>query len=329
MSSNPLATRTTGPGPTSASFQAIGTTNRILVTEPAVLIEATLVAKEYLADLDAAISRFRSDSEVSRLAARAAREDAWAFGSETFVDHLKAGIRAAMLTDGLVDFTVGSALIASGYDADMAQVRARSTYAGPRLTGPVVGWEHVTLDELTNRVTTPRGVVIDLGSVAKAHAADVIAARLAARLPGGFLVNLGGDIAVAGPAPVDGWRVGVEYADGSVAQVIAVTDQGVATSSTQLRTWATDTGRAHHIIDPRTGRTADTPWAQVTCVGANAMEANTASTAALVLGQAAPAWLDGHGIPARLDHLDGSVTFVGGWPEPDALPSSDLTAERH
>ncbi len=317
----------TAPAPGASRFHAIGATNRIHVTDPRVLHEATMVAEDYVSELDAAVSRFRDDSEVSRLAARARREDAWCFGSPLFVDHLRAGLRAARLTDGLVDFTVGSALVASGYDADMDEVRARATWSTPTTRVGVPGWRRVTLDEATGRISTPQGTLIDLGSVAKAHAADVIARRLADRLPGGFLVNLGGDIAVSGAAPRGGWRVGVEAADGVVRQVISVVDQGVATSSTQLRTWATADGTAHHIIDPRTGRTAETVWAHVTCVAVNAFEANTASTAALVLGEDAPGWLSAHGLAARLDRVDGSTTLTPGWPDPSDVADSDPGTE--
>ena len=84
-----------------------------------------------------------------------------------------------------------------------------------------------------------------------------------------------------------------------------------------MRTWKTDSGPAHHIIDPRTGETAEAVWGQVTCVATTALEANTASTASLVLGREAPAWLEAHGIPARLERLDGSAVFTGSWPVPE------------
>jgi len=303
--------------PVEAHFDAIGTTNRIIATDQTALATAVGLAKDYLSDLDRAVSRFRDDSEVSRLAATAANGTTWCWGSPLFLDHLDAALRAARLSDGLVDFTVGSAMVAAGYDTDLEAVRARPGFT-LRLEGVrVPGWESVgrTSD---GRITTPRGTVLDFGSTAKARAADVIARRLALTLPGGFLVNLGGDIAPSGTAPAGGWRIGVEAADGSVLQVVSVTNQGVATSSTQLRRWQTDAGTVHHIIDPRTGRPAPLTWAQVTCIAADTLEANTASTAALVLGEDAPDWLIRKGVAARLDRPDGSVTFTPGWPRPEA-----------
>lgn len=314
------ATDAAEPPPAATTFHAIGTTNRIHVTDTATLLPATTIAREHLAELDAAASRFRPDSEVSDVARLAAHKSVRTPVSPLLADYLRAAIRGARITDGLVDFTVGAALVAAGYDLDLDVVRGRTepfrlsadalSRAGQ---SSVPGWQAVTLDGL-DVLTCPAGTLIDLGATAKAHAADVIARRLHAALPGGFLVNLGGDIASSGTLPPGGWRIGVEAADGRVRQVVALTGQAIATSSTQLRTWQTEAGPAHHIIDPRTGRPAEAVWAQVTCVAADALEANAATTAAVVLGADAPAWLSDNGIPARLDHRDGTVATTPGWP---------------
>jgi thiamine biosynthesis lipoprotein len=298
----------------SAGFRAIGTTNEILVTRPDVLARAVEVASDYLRELDATCSRFRPDSELSKFAAQAAAADTTWYASPLLLDYLHAALYAAELTDGLVDFTVGSALISTGYDQDVDAVRARSDFHAT--SAEVPGWQWVSFGSL-GRVSVPQGTVIDLGASAKAHAADQIARLLALHLPGGFLVNLGGDIATSGDVPAEGWSVGVEAADGTERQAVAITTQAITTSSTQLRTWQTDAGPAHHIIDPRTGDTAAAVWAQVSCVAATALEANTASTAALVLGEDAVAWLDARGVPARLERLDGTAVFTCGWPQPD------------
>lgn len=316
LATGPLPLREEGPVGT--SFSAIGTTVRLVVTEPDALAEAAALTREHLAVLDRAASRFRPDSEVSRLARAAAHGPASVVASPVLAGCVRAALRAARLTDGLVDPTVGRAVEHSGYDEDLAVVRSRAV-AGPRRWPPaaeVQGWRSVSIDPVTDRVGVPRGCLLDLGATAKAHAADVLAELLAARLPGGVLVNLGGDIAFGGPSPDGGWQVGVEDAEGQVVQVLALrVGQAVATSSTRLRTWATpDGGTRHHIVDPRTGITASAAWAQVTCVGATALEANAASTAAVVLGEDAPAWLEANGVPARLD--DGHrVVTISGWPE--------------
>lgn len=299
------------------SFTAIGTTNRVVATDAHVLIEAVSIAKAHLADLDAAASRFRPDSEVVRLAERASGGPVTGVLSALLADYLEAALRAARLTDGLVDPTVGAALVASGYDADMEVVRQRG--ATPlRPAAAVPGWQSINLDPATGRVEVPQGCLIDLGATAKGYAADRIAADLAHRLPGGFLVSLGGDIATRGSTPDGGWQVEVAGPNGAVLQVVTGTGQAFATSSTRLRTWPGADGPRHHIVDPRTGRTASAVWAQVTCAAASGLEANAASTAAIILGDQAPEWLAGHGIPARLDRADGVVVLTPGWPDPEA-----------
>ncbi|QKE83383.1 FAD:protein FMN transferase [Arthrobacter sp. NEB 688] len=306
--------------PAATELEAIGTSVRLLVTEPLVLAEAEAIVRDHLADLDRAASRFRPDSEVSRLAAAAAHGPAGALVSPVLASSLRAALRAARLTDGLVDPTVGRAVAASGYDADLEVVRGRT--ASVLQAAPVPGWRSIHLDAATDRVEVPAGCLLDLGATAKAHAADVLADRLATRLPGGFLVDLGGDIAVGGPVPQDGWRVGVEDVDGGVVQVLALRrGQAVATSSTRRRTWAVADGSTrHHVLDPRTGATAPATWAQVTVVAASALEANAASTAAVVLGDDAPAWLAAAGLPARLDTGHAVVTTPG-WPDPTEVTS--------
>lgn len=301
--------------PLTASFTAIGTTNSILVTDGSSLTAAVEIARDHLAALDKAVSRFRDDSEVTQLSRLAEHGEAWYFGSPLFNDHLDAACHAARISGGLVDVTVGAAVIASGYDADLNIVRARSAFSLSEGPVPGPGWEQVCRGG-AGRISTPRGTVLDFGATAKAHAADTVAGLLGSALPGGFLVNLGGDIATAGPAPAGGWRVGVEAADGGLRQVVSITDQGVATSSTQLRRWRTDAGTVHHIVDPRTGGTAAAVWAHVTCVAASALEANTASTASIVLGEDAPAWLQANLVAARLERPDGTVEFTADWPLP-------------
>jgi thiamine biosynthesis lipoprotein len=297
-----------------ATFRAISTANTILTTDPRAAVPATRIAQDYLAELDRAVSRFRPDSEVSLLAARARTRSASAFVSPTFADHLATALRMARNTGGLVDPTVGSALVASGYDEDIDAVRARRSPLPDTRRPAVPGWSAVRLSQTTRRVTVPRGTLLDLGATAKAHAADVLAALLPTQLPGGFLVDLGGDIAVAGETPVGGWQIGVEEASGQVLQVVASTVQAVATSSTRHRRWSSPTGERHHIIDPRTGRTAPATWAQVTCAAPSSVEANAAATAAIVLGTSGPAWLQEQGVAARLEALDGRTVTTAGWP---------------
>jgi thiamine biosynthesis lipoprotein len=170
-------------------------------------------------------------------------------------------------------------------------------------------------------VSVPAGTRLDLGATAKAWAADRGAAMISAGLGCGVLVSLGGDIAVAGQAPAGGWRIRVQDVTGSPGDpppgpsaVVAITAGGLATSSTAARRWRRGGDVLHHILDPRSGLPAPRVWRTVSVVGPTCADANTASTAAVIRGESAPAWLAGLGLPARLVRESGAVLTVGGWP---------------
>jgi FAD:protein FMN transferase len=132
------------------------------------------------------------------------------------------------------------------------------------------------------------------------------------------LVSLGGDIAVAGDAPRDGWIVGLADAHDAPPEPgssVAITSGGLATSSTTVRRWERGGTTHHHILDPRDGRAAPEVWRTVSVAAATCVDANIASTAAIIRGEAAPSWLEGLGLPARLVRTDGRVERTAGWPE--------------
>ena len=96
--------------------------------------------------------------------------------------------------------------------------------------------------------------------------------------------------------------------------MVSIETGGLATSSTGIRRWETAQGPVHHLLDPRTGRPAVSPWTQVSVAADSCVDANVASTAAIVLGSSAPAWLERRGLPARLERAGGSIVFTAGWP---------------
>ena len=308
---------------TSAWFEAIGTTNSI-TGDVWQLTDAVEIARTYLAALDRAASRFRPDSELSRLNQAAARGPVTATVSPLLARVLAAGLRVARLTGGLVDPTVGEALSAIGYNRDLPDVVAGAPPRTRRPENPI-GWDRVRLDAGTRLLTMPQGTTLDVGASGKAFAADDIARLLSRDLSGGFLVDLGGDVAVAGDIPRGGWRIGVQAADGSLLQVVTSRGQALATSSTRIRRWRTSNGEAHHVIDPRTGTSADAVWAQVTCSAATALEANAATTAAVVLGEQAPDWLAARDLTCLLLRPTGEQLRLGGWPVGTGQPA-DPTA---
>lgn len=299
-------------GPYSAAFPALGTTARVLVTEEAALGPATALLRARLAELDQACSRFRIDSEISALHRSAGRE---VRVSPLLADALSAALRASWLTGGLVDPTVGGSMAALGYDRDFASVAD-----GPELVPvPAPGTHRVLFDPARRTVVLLRGVSLDLGATAKAFAADRIAAEIAHRTGCGVLVNLGGDLAVCGPAPEGGWQVAVgdDHADAvdRPGTTITLASGGLATSGVTRRTWRRGTRTVHHIVDPRTGEPAGPCWRTVSVAAKSSLDANIASTASIVLGVEALDWLSSRGLPARLVSLRGALRTTAGWPE--------------
>jgi len=164
-------------------------------------------------------------------------------------------------------------------------------------------------------------VRLDFGATAKALAADRAAERAAATAGCGVMVSLGGDLAVAGEPPRADWKVSIaddHRATVAPDETIAIVSGGVATSSTMVRRWARGGAVVHHVIDPRTGLPAAEVWRTVSVAAATCVAANIASTLSIVRGEDAPAWLEFHGLPARLVRAGGRVVRVAGWPEPEA-----------
>ncbi|MDH6136847.1 thiamine biosynthesis lipoprotein [Kitasatospora sp. MAA4] len=309
---------TAGPGVT--RFTALGTTAVLLVADPARTRAARQVLDAELAAIDLACSRFRPDSELSRANTAAGRP---VTVGPLFAQAIDAALRAAELTVGAVDPTVGPALVALGYDRTFASLR-------PEDVRPVVpvrpsGWRSIDWRPESRRLRLPAGTALDLGATAKALAADR-AARGAADAAGcGVLVCLGGDLSTAGAAPADGWQVAI--ADDHAAPpsasgpVVAVRSGGLATSGTAVRTWRRGGRTLHHIVDPATGDVPEPFWRTVSVAAATCVDANTAGTAAVVRGEAALGWLRESGLPARLVRVDGSVVTVGGWPADPPSPN--------
>ena len=267
--------------------------------------------------------------------------------SQLLAEAVEVSLRAAELTDGDVDPTVGGVMAALGYDRDFAELPTATTAEivdhdvhpdvrnGPRSPwepGPgsapgtvtvrtIPGWRSVTVDVAAGKLTVPADVQLDLGATVKGWAADRSAAKIAERLGCGVLVSLGGDTAVAGPPPDNGWPIRVQDAtmpleetpDGPT-QVVSIRSGGLATSSTAARRWHHGGDVLHHILDPRTGLPAAPVWRTVSVAAATCADANTAATAAIIRGDKSPPWLTSLNLPARLVSVDGDITTVAGWP---------------
>jgi thiamine biosynthesis lipoprotein ApbE len=295
---------------------------QLVVTDQGKLDDARQLLSRDLTDLDLACSRFRPDSEVVAIGRAAA--DAEGQHSTTvsplLAEAIAVSLRAASLTDGDVDPTVGAAISALGYDRDFVRVPPTGP-ALPVRVRTIPGWRSVTLNPVSRQLTVPAGIQLDLGATVKGWAADRCAARIAGKLDCGTLVSLGGDTAVAGEPPVGGWRIRVQDVTGMPDQpaegphaVVAIREGGLATSSTTARRWQRGGDILHHILDPRTGLPAAPVWRTVSVAAASCADANTAATAAIIRGRQALPWLTGLKLPARLVETDGSVLTVAGWP---------------
>jgi thiamine biosynthesis lipoprotein len=296
-----------------------------------------MVVAAELEAIDRACSRFRADSDLARVNAAAGGRALRV--APLLIEALEVALRAAELTAGAVDPTLGAALVLAGYDRDWRLLepppRGALTPARPRAVRVSVrsGWQTVELDSERATVRVPRGIALDLGASAKAWAADRAAAAAQAACGGGVLVGLGGDIATAGRAPAGGWRIHVtdDHRAGPEApgQTISIASGGLATSSTTTRRWRRGAATMHHIIDPATGAPALGIWRTVSVAAADCTDANIASTAALVRGDAGvTAWLAQRGLPARLVDHRGGVLHVGEWPAAHEQTSSCVEASR-
>jgi thiamine biosynthesis lipoprotein len=140
----------------------------------------------------------------------------------------------------------------------------------------------------------------------------------------GVLVSLGGDIATAGAPTVGGWGIHVtdDHRAGPDApgQTITIAGGGVATSSTTVRRWRQGDRLMHHILDPATGQPVQPVWRTASVAAATCVDANIASTAALVQGRSALTWLSALKLPSRLVGVAGDVHVLAGWPDASASP---------
>ncbi len=299
-----------------ADDRALGSSVRVIVTRPQSLAAAKAAVDDVLRAIDASASRFREDSELSRLNAA---PDKVIRVSPLLAQAIAEALRGATLTDGAVDPTVGHAIRLAGYDADFESVAPLGE--GLHLVARrVPGWQAVQFSAATRTVLLPRGVELDLGATAKALASDLAAAAAFAAMSkhGGVLVSLGGDIALAGEPPPRGWSIQAsEDAATPISdddEAVSISSGGMATSGTTVRRWMRGQTILHHIIDPATGLPANSVWRTATVVAGSCVDANIASTAAIVLSERAPAWLEERQLAARLIDRDGGIHRIAGWP---------------
>jgi thiamine biosynthesis lipoprotein len=290
------------------SYRVMGTT--LDVVAPVAATEAGPLVKILFDDWDRRFSRFRADSELSRVNAAAGRT---VRVDEVFVEVLRAAIAAAHATDGLFDPTVGARMIALGYDRTFVELPADS--AAGRVLAPwsAGAWRSIEIDPLASTVRVPSGSSLDFGGIAKGMAVDAALDLLAAREIGQAAVDAGGDLAVRGTPPsLDAWPIALVEADDVPA--VRIADGALATSSTTRRRWRVSGEDRHHLLDPRTGLPAASGLRSVTVLATSCRLAEVAAKTALLLGrEGGERFLATHGLSGVLITDAGSALPVGRW----------------
>ncbi len=274
-------------------------------------VDSTTLARdvrELFAAWEAVLSRFRPDSELSALNARAGREVR--VGPVLF-DVVDAALDAARATDGLFDPLLGDRMTELGYDRTFADLPADRP-AGPLATWRAGAWREVRVDAALRTVALPPGASIDVGGIAKGMAVDASVRLLAAAGVGAAAVNAGGDLAVVGmPGDAPAWTIEIAAPGEGPGPLVALTSGALATSSLGRRRWMVGGDVRHHLLDPRDGLPARSDAWSVSVVASSCRTAEVAAKVALVLGiEEGAAFLRAHGLSAVILAPDGTPTNV-------------------
>jgi thiamine biosynthesis lipoprotein len=242
--------------------------------------------------IEAQLSRFRPESELSQLNASNGR---WVSVSDTLFANLQAAKHGARLTGGLYNPLILPAMIAAGYDGSIELINPAEIVPPDTSHLSVPEWQSIEIDMKNQAVRLPAGAEIDLGGIAKGWVADLMVRRLSTFGP--CLVSAGGDI-VAGDAPegYDGWHVQVAEPASDLANLLAVSlkQRAIITSGLDRRQWQHDNRQYSHIIDPRTGCPVETDIQSVTIIHRHAPTAEVYAKAVLIAGsEAGLNWLNG------------------------------------
>jgi thiamine biosynthesis lipoprotein len=309
-------------------FAAMGSDAHVVVVGPdgQTAFDLAIRASARIEELEARWSRFRPDSEVSRL--NAARGAPVTVSSDTV--HLVAmAVEAWRHSGGFVDCTLLEQVVAAGYDRPLIELppdRAadpRWAPVPPALLGPL------DLEVTPTTVRLPAELGFDPGGIGKGLAADIVVAELIADGAQGACVNLGGDVRVHGSAPDGGpWTVSIDHPARPVPlALVGLVDGAVATSTTLRRRWAVDGEERHHLIDPRTGASSTSDLVFVSVVAASAWEAEVLAKAVLLRGGPHPFDLiegtEAHALAVdhggRVTATPGLAAHLGDRPLPDRV----------
>lgn len=261
---------------------------------------------------DLTLSRFREDSDLSRLN----RSDGRAYrASKLLFRVLSEALRYARETDGSFDPTLLAQIEGLGYKSSFERIEAGEEV--PSLAGAISsggGWRGIRLEHVTGLITLPSGVGVDLGGIAKGMVVDAAVALLRERGIDAALVSAGGDLRVLGlPPDQDAWPIGLEDVPHSPA--VPLREGALATSGTTRRRWRQDGVMRHHLLDPASGYPVESGLRTVTVAAGSCVAADVAAKTAFVRGpEAGKRYLVTHGLAGLLVFSDGRLEPVGPWP---------------
>lgn len=291
-----------------ARWAAIGCTVHVETRRAADLAPTRRLVAALVRDLDEVASRFRADSDLSRVNRAPGR---WTRVDPMLAAAVRVALAAAEGSGGLVHPLLGRQLVELGYDRTFRALREVTGVpsAPAPWAPPLDAWREVGVS--ADAVRIPVDTALDLGATAKAWATDLAVTALESLLDDTAVVSIGGDLRTVGGA----WDVAVSERPDAPAETTVRLSGALATSSTQVRRWRRAGVVHHHVIDPRTGRPAHEVWRTVSAAAPTCVAANTASTAGIVLGADAIGHLTATVPAARLVDTTGTVHTLGAWPD--------------
>jgi thiamine biosynthesis lipoprotein len=237
---------------------------------------------------EARFSRFREDSELSRLNRAAGT---WFQSSPELFEVVQEAFALHHLTGGLFDPSILNALQKAGYDRSMDEIKKL-----PSLPNAAVDDEDswvrprfgkTRLDAKRSRILLPKGVQIDLGGIAKGWTASKAADLLSQYSPA-CTVNAGGDMVCVGlPQGQQAWQISLEDPrdENQVLAVLNIPPGALATTSITRRRWLQGKRPRHHVIDPRTGQPAKSKWLCISVYAPKATQAEAFAKTLLMMGE--------------------------------------------